>query len=752
MKFGAGSMQNIVAGLIVAVAVALFSAHAAQAGWVDDVKDVLTPEFLAQVWPGEEITLGEPEGRPLAIPVFVEGEQVGYLISTKQVGNYGGYAGSPFDVVAGFTNSGEVTGAAMLLAHTEPIIGHGVPESRLELYLAQLNTIHIWNRYTAALQPSVTQGATISAALMRDAVILGARVIMRTRGDVYIGPPAIDRTGFEALTWDELLSGGSMVRLALTNSDVAEAFALAGYNDAQPDIPLGDDPDGNFLELFAALATPASIGQNILRQKEYENFNREFTNQMFILGGVGDYDFKGKAYRHAANQKRFDRVQIVQNGNVIYFHGNQYKYKGRLETGGVRDEKALNLTGDLFAAGLTRLETGGGREEKALNQAGVFGVDDPLFDPLAPFVFQVLVHGTADDAAITIPFEVAYQLPARHILGLEEPEMAMGMNSRPLWQQTWIDQRGDVAILAVALVVLTFMLIKQDSISRHRRTYKFVRLGFLAFTLGWLGWYANAQLSIINFLIYIQAPFSDLEWTFYLMEPLIVMIAVYTTISLFIWGRALFCGWLCPFGALQEFLARISKKLRVPQLQISRETHKKLWPIKYFVFAALIPIAFLSREIMITAVEVEPFKTAITSHFNRGLPYVAYVVVLLAIGLFVERAYCRFLCPLGAGLAAMGRFNLVRFLRRKPECGTPEGKASGGCHLCEVSCDFQAIEPSGRVDESECFYCLDCQVEYFDDQRCPPLAMERKLKERGAPPQSAQASGRKNYPGGLVPQ
>ena len=92
MKFGAGSMRNIVAGLIVAVAVALFSAHAAQAGWVDDVKDVLTPEFLAQVWPGEEITLGEPEGRPLAIPVFVEGEQVGYLISTKQVGNYGGYA------------------------------------------------------------------------------------------------------------------------------------------------------------------------------------------------------------------------------------------------------------------------------------------------------------------------------------------------------------------------------------------------------------------------------------------------------------------------------------------------------------------------------------------------------------------------------------------------------------------------------------------------------------------------------------
>jgi NosR/NirI family nitrous oxide reductase transcriptional regulator len=636
------------------------------------------------------------------------------------VGNYGGYAGAPFDVVAGFTNTGEVTGAAMLLSHSEPIIGHGVPESRLEIYLAQLNTIHIWNRYTAALQPSVTQGATISAALMRDAVILGARVVIRTRGDVYVGPPAVDRTGFEAFTWDELLNGGSMVRLSLTNRDVAEAFALAGFNEARPDIPLGD-PDALFLELFAALATPVSIGQNILRQKEYENFNREFTNQMFILAAVGEYDFKGEAYRHAATQKRFDRIQIVQNGNVIYFHGDRYKYKGRLETGG-------------------------GRDGTVLNQAGVFGVDDPLFDPLAPFVIQVLVHGTADDAAITIPFEVAYQLPARHILGLEQDEMAMGAlslsDSRPIWVQAWIDQRIDVAILAVALIVLTVMLIKQDAIARNRRTYQLVRLSFLGFTLGWLGWISNAQLSIVNLLVYFQAPFQDLGLTVYLGEPLIVMVAGYTLVSLFIWGRSLFCGWLCPYGALQEFLSRIAKLLRIPQFQVSRETHQKLWPVKYLVFAGLVPLAFLSTDLMIGAVEVEPFKTAITSHFqNRGFWYVAYAGGWLAVGVFMERAFCRFLCPLGAGLAALGRFSMVRFLRRKPECGTPEGQTAGGCHLCEVSCEFQAIDPSGRIDESECFYCLDCQVEYFDDQRCPPLAADRKRQERGLPPKGTKRQG-----------
>ena len=152
----------------------------------------------------------------------------------------------------------------------------------------------------------------------------------------------------------------------------------------------------------------------------------------------------------------------------------------------------------------------------------------------------------------------------------------------PLWMQVWVDQRGDVGILSLALIVLTVMLWKQDSITRHRKMYRVVRLSFLAFTFGWLGWYANAQLSVINLLVYLQAPFADLEWTFYLTEPLIVMVAVYTLVSLFIWGRSLFCGWLCPFGALQEILTRIAEFLRIPQVKLKNSTHHKLLNMNVF--------------------------------------------------------------------------------------------------------------------------------------------------------------------------
>ena len=131
-------------------------------------------------------------------------------------------------------------------------------------------------------------------------------------------------------------------------------------------------------------------------------------------------------------------------------------------------------------------------------------------------------------------------------------------------------------------------------------------------------------------------------------------------------------------------------------------------------------MAFVSIGAAESAAEIEPFKTAITAKFTRAWPYVAYALALLAIGLFTERAYCRFLCPLGGVLAALDRFHLLNRLRRRAECGSP-------CRLCEAACPVRAIEKSGKIVTAECFQCLDCQVEYFDDQRCPPLVAARRL-------------------------
>lgn len=689
--------------------------HSARADWSEDVLARITPEFLARVWQsGEAITIGEAVGRPPALPVYnADGENIGFLVSTLQSGRYSGYGGTPFDLIAGITNEGEVMGVAALIDHHEPIIDKGVPLERLTRYLDSLNTVHAWNRFTPELQPNVVQGATITATLMRDGVINSARKVLRTRdAAAYTGPPVLDMEAFETMTWAELREIGGIADLRLTNGEVAAAFARNGYVDARLEQPLGA-ADELFIDMFVALGTAPGIGQNIA-PREYQRYLRDAGGQFLIIAARGEYDLKGTTYRHAAYDKLFDRLRLFQEGRLIHLSGEDYLYRSQFQAD---------------------------PESPVYNRSGIYGISDPSFDPLRPFTLQLIVHATADGGPVSMPFSIEYRMPEAFILRAEDDSVAAaqqaGVATLPLWMQVWVDQRGDVAVLALALVVLTVLLWKQDSFTRHRRAYRVVRLGFLAFTFGWLGWYANAQLSVINLLVYFQAPFSDLEWTFYLTEPLIVIVAVYTLVSLFIWGRSLFCGWLCPFGALQEFLSRLAGLLRIPQLKLSQRANQRLWWVKYAVWLVLIPVAFLSRDWMVTSVEVEPFKTAITSHFQRDWPFVAYAVGVLAVGVFVERAYCRFVCPLGAGLAVLGRFNAVRFLRRRPECGTPAvatpgTKALGGCHLCEHTCVYRAIAPDGRIIEHECFYCLDCQAEYHDAYRCPPLAQARKRGERMA--------------------
>ena len=203
-------------------------------------------------------------------------------------------------------------------------------------------------------------------------------------------------------------------------------------------------------------------------------------------------------------------------------------------------------------------------------------------------------------------------------------------------------------------------------------------------------------------------------------------ILAYTLVSLIVIGRGVFCGWLCPFGALQELLGQVSRALGVPQWNPPAALEKRLWWGKYIAAAAVRALVMTQIDPAGATAEIEPFKTAITTKFKRAWPYVIYAGALLAIGLFSERAYCRFLCPLGGVLAFLDRLHLLNLLKRRPECGNP-------CRLCERACPVRAIESTGEIVTAECFQCLDCQVEYYDDKRCPPLVKAARLRVEARP-------------------
>jgi NosR/NirI family transcriptional regulator, nitrous oxide reductase regulator len=679
--------------LVGLVCAALFASPAlAEKG---KLRERLTPDVMAAVYPPGAERLGPEEGSPPAIAVYKADKVVTFIFSTLDIIAAPGYSVTPFDVIAGVDLGGRITGAKVVF-HREPYIYRdAVRQPLLDTFLAREAGMPLRGG-AAMLPPDFVAGATISARAMRGAILDTARLVLHARvARPAVTAPTLDTEGFSLMSWNELVAEGAVARRRVTSREVAAALATAGATDAVLDVPLGK-PDDLYIEVMTGLLTPPAIGGNLLGLRNFEEYRRRMPGnaQAIFVASNGPYDFVGTKHYREAEGRRFDRLRIVQDGEMFNFVHDDYQ----------------------------RLGTGAGEGIRAQQNAGLFALPaNARFDPVKPWRLELLVSGAGANP-VTVAFPVEYRLPAAHILMPEPPPVAA-------WVEAWRDARVNIAILGALLTALTMIFVFQAHLSRSRRVHKFVRIGFLMVVLVWLGWSAGVQLSIVNVINYLQAPFRGFDLSFYLAEPLMVIIAAYTAISVLLIGRGVFCGWLCPFGALQELLAQLSRAIGLPQWNPSALLEKRLWMGKYVAAAVVLALALTAIDSSGATTEIEPFKTAITSKFTRAWPYVLYAGTLLAIGLFSERAYCRFLCPLGGVLAFLDRLHLIDLLKRRPECGNP-------CHLCERSCPVRAIEKTGRILTAECFQCLDCQVEYYDEKRCPPLVQAARRRDEGVRPVS----------------
>lgn len=291
------------------------------------------------------------------------------------------------------------------------------------------------------------------------------------------------------------------------------------------------------------------------------------------------------------------------------------------------------------------------------------------------------------------------------------------------WIANWEENIWYVAILLLGLSVLVVILLFQDWVVVHPEIFKILRLGFLIYTVVFIGFICLAQLSIINVLTFGQVLARGFRWDTFLVDPIIFALWGFVAITILLWGRGVYCGWLCPFGAVQELIYKLSARLNIRQIEFSRIVHERLLAIKYVILIALIGISLHSIASVVTFVEVEPFKTVFSLRFNREWTYVAYPLILFGIAFFNAKFYCKYLCPLGAALSFGTNFKIFDWLRRRPECGSP-------CHTCANECSVGAVSNTGEIIENECHYCLECQATYWDEYKCPPMVAKRERRER----------------------
>jgi NosR/NirI family nitrous oxide reductase transcriptional regulator len=242
--------------------------------------------------------------------------------------------------------------------------------------------------------------------------------------------------------------------------------------------------------------------------------------------------------------------------------------------------------------------------------------------------------------------------------------------------------------------------------------------------VGFNSYYLKAQPSITQVLTWFHSVLFHWEWELFLSDPFIFVFWWFIIAAVFVAGRGLFCGWLCPYGALSELAYKLAGAIGLKRFQFTlpRPWHDRLKWLKYGIFAALLGVSFYSMGTAEQLAEIEPFKTTfLVGVWNRSWPYVVFWGTLLVWAMLSERPFCKYLCPLGAGLAIPSTFRNFG-LKRKSECGS--------CRACEKRCGSLAIDASGRIDQRECLLCLDCQILYYDAHACPPLVTERKRRTK----------------------
>jgi hypothetical protein len=282
------------------------------------------------------------------------------------------------------------------------------------------------------------------------------------------------------------------------------------------------------------------------------------------------------------------------------------------------------------------------------------------------------------------------------------------------WVKLWINRQVEIGVLILGLMVLSVGLIAQKRVSKDRLQFKIFRTIYLVFTLGFIGWFAQGQLTILNITSAISSLSTGGDLSFLISDPISFILWIYVILSLFIWGRGTFCGWLCPFGALQELTSMVSQRLGLHQRRWRQSLDTHLKKLKYVILGFILLSMWLEPSQTDMLVKVEPFETAISFYFINDWPYVFWALISLGFGTVIYRGYCRYICPLGAALATVNFLQRWSWIPRRKECGTP-------CQTCRYRCEYQAIKPTGEIDYAECFQCLDCVTIYQDDDVCFPL-------------------------------
>lgn len=175
------------------------------------------------------------------------------------------------------------------------------------------------------------------------------------------------------------------------------------------------------------------------------------------------------------------------------------------------------------------------------------------------------------------------------------------------------------------------------------------------------------------------------------------------------------CGFLCPFGFLQDLL----HKIKLPKIKVPKRIDKPLRYLKYAILlipVILLPI-FLTNQYGMAQpyfcqwicpagtleggipllIKNEPLRETIGFLFNWKM---GILVLIIAVSIFIYRPFCKYICPLGAFYSLFNKFSFYQMNVDKLKCN--------GCKTCEKQCKMN-VKITKDINSVECIRCGECK-------------------------------------------
>lgn len=181
--------------------------------------------------------------------------------------------------------------------------------------------------------------------------------------------------------------------------------------------------------------------------------------------------------------------------------------------------------------------------------------------------------------------------------------------------------------------------------------------------------------------------FINIQWTMTVIMILVIL------------SGAVYCGWICPFGTLQEYSAKLGRFLGIKKKKVPKPIHNILKNLRYIVLAV---VTLMTTSLIFDIMSYEPRNNFINM-LTGNIPAVLGAVVILGfviLSMFYERFYCKYLCYEGA---KFGLFSLLRpvTIHKSDSCIQ--------CKKCDRSCPMDIEVSQFKVLRSpNCITCLKC--------------------------------------------